>query len=290
MNVLGVPVSADLWDRWAGWLAPEVQPFFVESLRDWPSGAACGGTLSAELGHTYRTWRVGSSLEILWLDEAAFSDMPRARRAALVRVQAENGRGAVPSIARWSDVLDPGTVRTQADGRRFVWWPSLVASNPRGVLARVIEGSPDGAAGGAEPSAHDTVPESTWSRCSRVLPDAKRVAGSFPASSGPNCFGTVMAAAGVEDAADERVLQARFDEWLRDACQPGGRDRDPGTVFVWRDGRGDPVHAAVTVGDGRALEKASEEWWTPRSIRPTTAVIKAARAPGQRLERHHIRA
>jgi hypothetical protein len=289
MNVLGVPVSADLYERWAGWLAPEMQPFFVESLRDWPSGARPGGTLSAELGHTYRTWRIDRSLETLWLDEATFSDMPRARRAALVRAQVGHGRGAVPSVRRWSDVLDQRTVRVQADGHRFLWWPSLVASNPHAVLPRVIDGSPDGASGRTHSSVHDTVPEETWTRCSLVLPDARRVAGSFPTSSGPNCFGTVMGAAGVAGAAHERVLQARFDEWLLTTCRPGGRDGDPGTVLVWRDGSGDPVHAAVTIGGGWVLEKASEEWWTPRAIRSAAAVIKAARAPSQRLERHRIR-
>lgn len=289
MNVLGVPVSADVYERWARWLAPDVQPFFVGSLRDWPSGPGCGGTLSAELGHTYRTWRIDRSLEILWLDEATFADMPRERRAALVRAQVDHGRGAVPSTRRWSDVVDPRTVRAQADGHRFVWWPSLVARNPRVVLSRVITGSPDGAAGPAEPSIHATVPEETWTRCSLALPNAKSVAGSFPTSSGPNCFGTVMAAAGVADAADGRVLQTPFDEWLGATCRPGGRDGDPGTVLVWRDGSSDPTHAAVTIGDGWALEKASEEWWTPRVVRSAAAVITAARARGQRLERHRIR-
>lgn len=87
------------------------------------------------------------------------------------------------------------------------------------------------------------------------------------------------------------MLQAPFLEWLAGACRrSGGGDDEPGTVLVWRDGNNLPVHAAVTIGDGWALEKASGEWWTPRAVRSTKDVIRAARAAGQRLERHRITA
>ena len=288
MIVLGVTVSADLYNGWRRWLAPDAQPFFVDSIRHWPKSTVGPSSLSAELRDTYRAWRVDRSLKTMWLDEATFLDMSRSQRATLVRAQVDHGRGAVPSVRRWSDVVDPATLRAQADGRRFVWWPSLVASNPQAILSRVVLASPDGGAVDALPSRHRDVARATWDRCAAALPEAKRVAGSFPPASGPNCFGTVMAAAGVVGAGSDKMLQAPFLAWLDASCRPGGRDDDPGTVLVWRDRNRAPVHAAVTIGDGWALEKASGEWWTPRAVRNVADVIRASRARGQRLERHRL--
>ena len=286
--MLGIEVDAALREDWCRWLAPDVQPFYVQSARPWTRLRSPTGTLTPELQHTYKAWRIDRSLELVWLDEATFSGLPRSERTALVRMQLKHGRGAVPSVHRWSDVLDPGTLRSQADGRRFVFWPSLAASNPGAVVSRVVRAAPDGEAPASLPSCHREVAPAVWNRCDAVLPDARRIAGSFPPSSGPNCFATVMAAAGVEGAEHECVLQAPFLAWLASACRPGGRDDDPGIVLVWRDADGEPVHAAVTIGEGWVLEKASAEWWTPRAVRRSRDVIRAARARGQRLERHRI--
>lgn len=286
--VLGVVVSADLRTCWRHWLAPDVQPFFVDSLRPWPKSVVRKTSLSPELGHTYKAWRIDRSLKTLWLDEAAFLGMSRSQRATLVRAQVGHGRGAVPSVRRWSDVLDPATLRSQADGHRFVWWPSLVASNPHEILTRVAAAAPDGGEADALPSRHREVQRATWDRCAATLPGAKRLAGSFPPSSGPNCFGTAMAAAGVAGAEHECMFQAPFLAWLDSASRPGGRDGDAGTVLVWHDSKGEPVHAAVTIGDGWVLEKASGEWWTPHAVRTVGDVVRASRARGQHLVRHRI--
>ena len=257
-----------------------------------PASKAADTSLGTEIGHTYQSWRIDRSLKILWLDEPAFLEMPRARRATLVRAQVVHRRGAVPSVRRWSDVIDAETLRSQADGHRFVWWPSLVALDPHGVLSRVVGAAPEGAATEAHASRHADVARKTWVRCAQVLPDAERIAGTFAPSTAANCFATVMAAAGVAGAEDACMLQVPFLQWLAGACRRsnGGSDDEPGTVLVWRNSSGDPVHAAVTIGDGWTLEKASGEWWTPRATRSTKDVIRAARAPGQRLERHRITA
>ena len=287
MRVLGVDIGAELQERWASWLAPEVQPFFVESLRPWPSRVH-RGALTPELENTYATWRIDRSLETLWLDEGTFFEMPKAQRAALVREQVHNRRGAVPSVRRWADLLDPAQLRRQADGHRFVFWPSLVASNADGVLALVIEASPDGAQAAGFPSRHAEVARSTWAGCADALPNVRRMGGTFAPWTGPNCFGTVMAAAGATEDTPDQMLQEPFDGWLHRACRPGGRDEDPGTVVVWRDRSGAPFHAAVTIGDGWVFEKASGEWWTPRAVRAVRDVIRASRSPGLHLERHRI--
>lgn len=286
MIVLGIEATGGLQKRWREWLAPEPQPFFVESLRSWPRGRV-GQQLTAELAHTYATWRVDRSLQILWLDEAGFAAMPSPERSALLRAQLQYRRGALPPVRRWSDLLDPAVLRSQSSSSRFVWWPSLVSIKPGDILSRVIAAAPEGVEALALPSRHGEVARATWRRCSGPLPEARRLAGAFPWSSGPNCFGTVMGAAGVAGAENELVVGASFLGWVDSACRPGGRDSDPGTVLVWRDGAGLPVHAAVTIGDGWALEKASGEWWTPRAVRAVDDVIRTRRTKGQHLERHH---
>ena len=281
MPVLDLEVSPDLLGRWATWLAPVWQPFFVEDSRHWPEGrAAAPGGMTAELRDTYKVWRLREHGEVVWLDEESFLAMDRGRRARLVREQERRRRGAVPSVRRWADLLPEGLLRAQADGHRFVWWPSLLAASPTRSLERYV-------ADEADATRHRAVCAATWRSCAAALPGARELAGTFADGSGPNCFGTVLGAAGVDGAADEWVQQEAFDHWLTH-CAPGGTDDDVGTVLVWRDSAGRPVHAAVTIGHGFALEKAAQTWWTPRIVAPVDEVKRASRAPGQRLERHRI--
>jgi hypothetical protein len=97
-----------------------------------------------------------------------------------------------------------------------------------------------------------------------------------------------MAAAGHEDP-DACHSAQPFDAWLTTACSRGGDDGVAGTVLVWRERSGVPVHAAVTIGDGWALEKPSQEWHSPRGVATVADVIRTSRLAGQRLERHTVR-
>ena len=281
-TILDIGIGRDVIRAWCTWLAPDVQPFFVDEGSDWPeSRPAPAEGLTPELRDTYKVWRLRDRGEILWLDETAFTALSRPRRRRLVRSQVDRRRGAVPSVRRWADLLDVETLRDQADGQRFVWWPSMMPSSPERVLERFVAEEGDA-------TRHCTVAASTWRSCEHVLPGARELAGTFANGSGPNCFGTVMAAAGVSGAAEAWMQQTPFDEWLAAACVRGGIDDEAGTVLVWRDSSGVPTHAAVTIGDGYALEKAGQTWWTPRVVAPVSEVKRATRAPGQRLERHQI--
>lgn len=280
--MLGLDVPSDLVGRWSAWLAPALQPFFVDDLSDWPERLPPPvAGLTPELRDTFKVWRLRDRGEVVWLDEATFLGMARERRARLVRAQVACSRGAVPSVRRWIDLLPHATLRAQADGHRFVWWGSLLGIAPASILERVVTDE-------ADRTRHQGVGAATWRRCTAVLPGARSLAGTFPAGSGPNCFGTVLGAAGVDGAGDRWVQQPTFESWLQRACLPGGDDDGVGTVLVWRDRSGVPVHAAVTIGDGLALEKASQTWWTPRIVGTVDDVKRASRAPGQRLERHRL--
>ncbi|WP_371402338.1 hypothetical protein OHA10_31115 [Kribbella sp. NBC_00662] len=276
LTVLGIDVSSDLLQRWVDWLAPDEQPFFVTKKQAiaWDLRVE-DREPSREDRDTYRTYNVdGRAARIAWLSEASYGELPKATRAALVRAQVNYGRGAVPTVRRWVGAVGP-EVRQQADGHRFVWWKSLLR-DPKAVLPEIV--SED-----LGPSRHAEV-----RRWPRQLERVRELAGTFPDGSGPNCFGTVMAACGVEGAEDVWMLREPFEEWLANHTERGGRDDVPGTVFVWRDTVSRVQHAAVTIGDGWMLHKPSQSWMTPRKIRSVGEVKRATRTAGWRLERHRV--
>ena len=112
-----------------------------------------------------------------------------------------------------------------------------------------------------------------------TLPGARRIAGSFATTSGPNCFGTVMAAAGVVDADTVWMQREPFERWLSEKTRPNGDDAAPGTVLVWRSPDGLVQHAAVTLGDGWVLHKPSQGWMSPNKVLTT---LRAARQVRER--------
>lgn len=280
MRVLGIDVSPDLLERWVGWFAPEVQPF----LADDALAAAVGGReqeLTDEVRDTFCLYGPSEGLRHVWLDEQQLLDLPRVLRVRLVREQLAHERELVPSVRGWVDVVP--RVREQVDGHRFVWWPSLLAGHEQDVLTAYVEE-------GRRPSRHEEVPASVWSAATDVLPGARRLAGTFPPASGPNCFGAVMAAAGVGGAEDVWMLREPFEDWLATATRPGGRDDEPGTVLVWRSPDGLVQHAAVTLGSGWALHKPSQGWMSPTKALTVVECRASSRAPGRRLERRTLRA
>lgn len=279
--VLGIDVAPALLERWVQWLAPDPQPFLVESPAAWHDCQDEGGTLTEELKDTFRLWwGVERSSTLLWISEDQFAGLPRARRAALVREQVRRRRGAVPSVRAWRDVLDVAELRGQADGHRFVWWPSLLWRAPEQILVRVVSDR-------RLPSRHLEVGEQVWSRATTVLPEVKRLAGTFPSGSDTNCFGSVLEAAGAASAASYGDV-APFESWLASACRPGGDPGEAGVVLVWRGHDGSPVHAAVTISGGWALEKPSKDWHSPFAVATVADIMRMSRHPGERLRRHTI--
>ncbi|HVV38695.1 MAG TPA: hypothetical protein VHC63_18960 [Acidimicrobiales bacterium] len=265
-RVLGIDVDDALVEKWKTWLAPARQPFFVE-------GGNPDREMSPHLWDTYHVWRTDKSLGVVWLDEDEFFALPRTERARLVRQQQRAGRGAVPTVRAWPEVVD---ARAQADGHRFVWWPSMMTTDI--ILRHVSEDRMT--------SRHRDVPATTW----RHLPAARALAGTFVAEgSGPNCFSTVMAAAGLEETVERYSEREPFDEWLATACRRGGQDHQAGTVWVWRTRDGLSFHAAITLGDGWVLEKPSREWSSPRTVASAADLLRRNRHPGERLERHRLR-
>lgn len=285
-QVLGIDVPPSLWKSWWSWLAPASQLFVVDkaTASKLPSRE---GLPEPQLGHTFNVWRFGTSdVEMVWLDEEAFAALPRPERAALVRDQFVRRRGAVPSVRLWADLLDPHVLRAQADGYRFVWWPSIATgSTRRAILRRAVEHD-------QLPSRHREVSATAWKAVAALLPRVRELAGTFAERGEHNCFGTVMAAAGVHDPADTWVEREPIERWLANATAPTrGADADDlaGTVLVWRNATGEIDHTAVTIGDGWAFEKPSQDWWRPRVVLAADELVRSKRSPGYRLERRSMR-
>ncbi len=240
-----------------------------------------GGDLPFELRDTYQVWNLPKGLELVWLDEQEFHARPREVRADLVRAQVRHGRGAVPTISDWADLLDAQVLREQADGHRYVWWPSLVERRTDAVLKRVVTDD-------QPPCQRTLVPEDVWSAAASKLPYARVLSGTFANGGAPDCFGTVMAASGVQGAADVWMVTEPFEAWLAANCAVGGTDDLPGTVLVWRDADSASTHAAVTLGGGWALHKPGQDWICPHQVVTVGDLIRAA-PPGVTLHRYSLR-
>ncbi len=291
VDLLGIPVDGARLEAWAGYLSPDPQPLVVVDDARWDGLGVADGDLGREVRDTFRLWAAPADSRRVWLTATAFRELDRRTRSELVCEQVRRragdraGVGRVPTVRAWSDLLDAGRLRAEADGHRFLWWPDLVAVDPVGVLTRLV---------GTDrlPSRHADVPAATWHRCAAVLPGARALAGTWPPIGEPaNCFTTVLEAAGA-DASGACDDVSVFERWLREACRPVRRTvhGDPaavGTVLVWRfDGA--PVHAAVCLGDGWVLEKPSQEWHAPRAVVRVDEVVRATRSAGQHLERHRL--
>lgn len=281
VHALGIDIPDDLATQWRDWFAPDPQPFLIDAELAQRLGIERSvAPLPDELRDTFEVYAFDRGIGVGWLGEDAFSRLPGSDRTALVRAQLTFERGLVPSVRSYENVVG-ADAHGQADGHRFVWWPSLLDGHDEDVLRAYVEE-------GRRPSRHDDLTNAGWDRIADDLPGARALAGTFAMNSGPNCFGTVMAAAGMDGAADVWMLREPFEEWLAEETRPGGRDADPGTVLVWRSPDGLAQHAAVTLGDGWALHKPSQGWMSPRKVLTVDEVKASARARGRRLRRYRM--
>ena len=84
------------------------------------------------------------------------------------------------------------------------------------------------------------------------------------------------------------MVREPFEEWLASTTRPGGDDKEPGTVLVWRSPDGLVQHAAVTLGDGWVFHKPSQGWMSPYKVLTIAECKASSRAIGRRLERQVI--
>lgn len=260
IEVLNIPVPSELVDRWRGWFAPLAQPFRTDLMTPELALALPDRQLepTPEWMDTYfmygGTWT--------WLTESDFFALRPGQRRALMALRRRTVRPKFVPV-----------------------WPSELAAGGDRLMFDWV------ASGVVRPSRHDAVVGEVWDRAESVLPRARQLAGTFPVvGSGPNCFGTVLTAAGVSDAAGVHVGLDTFRTWLGQQTEPvrgTSWDHDPGVVFVWTE-HGELAHATVTLGDGWMLTKPSRSWSSPSIVLPVRYVVNSWRYPDTRLQRYRI--
>ncbi|MBX3088178.1 MAG: hypothetical protein KF742_06785 [Cryobacterium sp.] len=185
MRVLGIEIDESLVDCWRSWLLPERQPFILpRSFCDAQGWSDERKTLDFEILDAFELYGVAA-------DQAIVS---------LTRAQ--------------SRVLSTEIRQLQRTPHR---WPGQDPAKDRYRAIKYVES-------GRRPSRHTEVAQATWRHATGLLPGATKIAGTFPDRSGPNCFGTVMAAAEVLGAAEEWMQIEPFENWLSNNCVPGGND------------------------------------------------------------------
>lgn len=273
-NALGIRVASDLLDRWRESFAPQLQPFSTTLLGVDASAVGRPAQPTLDIRDTFHVY---SDDDWTWLEEEEFVDLNLRVRRALLRGRAATGRlRDVPDHAS-------GLVESQRTDSRIVWWPSLLRRVGHQPLLSYVEN-------GLPPSRHRQVTSAIWARAGRLLPGAADLAGKFPASSGPNCFGNILAAAGVGDGS-EWVQRESFEKWLAahtELVRGTKRDHLPGVVLVWRNHDGLAEHSAVTIGDGYTFNKPSQGWFSPHLVWTVQETIAASRYKGATLSRYFI--
>ena len=281
INVLGIEVNQELLLRWTGWFAPKSQPFLIpKGHRLETIGERFDPKQNPEIRDTFEIYGEEDRILCRAVDAEAFLALPRDERSNLIQLQVQQGRPLVPAIRSWPN-LSSRAINAAGNGLRFLWWPHLLVGHAEEILIPYIEE-------GRLPSRHREVPEEVWLDASSTLPGARAIAGTFALASGPNCFGTVMAAAGVEGASLEWTLREPFEEWLTQNSSVGGNDEKTGTLLIWRSDSGQVEHAAVTLGGGLALHKPSQGWMSPVKVLRVAEIIQSARSKGRRLTRRQL--
>ncbi|PNY81401.1 hypothetical protein [Deinococcus koreensis] len=277
MHVLNIPAPPALLGRWRSWLAPPRQPFFLTRAEAdalaLDTLARADARLTPEERDTFTAWNVSAQADrVAWLTLDEWDALPPPRQRTLLHAQLRHGRGNLPLRRQYAGLL-PAPVPA-----RFLWRPEWLTP---AVLARLVSD-------GRPACRRADVPEPIWQAAAPTLPGARELAGTFPAGSGPNCFGTVMAAAGVVGAEREWMQREPFEAFLRERTRPAGQDDRPGTLLVWRSVDGLAQHAAITLGGGWALHKPSQGWMTPRVVLDVPTLKRSCRTPGWHLTRRTL--
>lgn len=259
-HVLGIGVDEALVHRWRGWFAPPVQPFRTDILTPQVAAAVPIRRVEPTPEWTDTFFMYGGTWT--WLSEEEFNSLRPSLRRSLLAARRR-------------------TVRPKS----MPGWPSELARSGDDLMFRWV------ASGAVRPSRHEAVPSMVWQQAHAVLPQAEQLAGSFAASgSGANCFGTVLAAAGLE-VSEVQVGPDWFQIWLDEHTEriTGTQcDDQPGVVFAWTE-HGKLTHAAVTIGAGWMLAKPSQSWSSPRLVRPVREVVNSWRYPETSLSRYRLR-
>jgi hypothetical protein len=216
-------------------------------------------------------------------------------RQDLLRLQWELGRGQIYDLEWVQRVLPPNEravvessgVFDTPDGKKVAldhaaWWDLSPEARRRWLVAFVSENQAEYPL--AAPDA------GWWGRVERRHgPAIRSLAGTFPWSSGPNCFSTALAAAtpSLPTALSIAALWLHQEPFLRGLAERGYAPDDaltdplpPGAVLAWAGPDGSLQHACYVIDGEWVLNKDSQAWFVPVRLVPVRAVLDDWREEG----------
>lgn len=295
--ILGCPVSDALLDTWAERIVFEREPLLLteEACGLLPAGtvilsakefSALGGWVSLDFHDSYDLYAMRrQGLQAALLTPAEFRSLPPSARTALMRLQAERGRGQIYGEAfvrelcqgRMPEAFKQDLFETDGGlmlALRHDAWRALSGEARRRWLAAFV---PHGRQDCLSATLRD-----------RLSPSVRALSGTFAPQSGPNCFATALAAV-TDDPVQALSIAGLWlhpEPLLRGLDQRGFKARPmhdhsaPGSVLLFADATGRVQHACFALGEGLALNKDSQAWYAPRQIQPLTTVLENWLEPG----------
>jgi hypothetical protein len=293
IDVLGCRVTPAEFTQWQHYFVCDPAPYFLpRGLKLPPTIQVINresfATIDLELTYrdSYTTYARSSDTEaIAFLTAAQFDALDTITQQALLEAQLDLQRGhvydwesvlpyiqACLSLARTRSVVRNGQTYLVPDKRL---WLALEEETRNQWLI-------DWMSRDALRCLSTTLTEADWSQLNNAA--VWQLAGTFANTSGPNCFATTLAAiAGSGDTANEIA-----NHWLHQPeffaaldqqgyhVNPSVSANNPGledAVLVWFDSDQRAQHACYVMGDGLALNKNSQAWFSPRQLVRVQSIV-----------------
>jgi hypothetical protein len=286
LSLLGLDVPEETLEHWSELLVTAHAPYFLtDALADalrphfFLLRREERSSLGLTLSHidSYACYAVDQrGTWVVALAAAELQMLPASLREAVLRAQAELGRGQVYAWEAAAPLVTQAGCREQAEAWRvddqFVLdhsiWKRLPSELQADWLAQFVSRD--------QLTSHSMTPEE-WSQLARRNEAQIRWMVGWPHISGPNCFSTSLAAV-LPDAQQAELVSRMWlhaEPFLRGIAEQGfvlNSDVQPGdarlrdAVLVWQDESGQLLHSAYLLGSGTVLNKNAQCWFAPRQL------------------------
>lgn len=292
--VLGCPVTDAHFAQWSRQFICDPAPFFLSDETQMPSELLlltrqefAESRFSLTYQDSYLTYSVAADTRwVALVTSDEFDSLPPHSQQHLLAAQWALNRGHVYPWNQVENDLQGCLQRAQSrcfsvgDTSCFVLDAAIWSLLPEAVRRRwllefITSGDPPVCLSSGLSAAD-------WAAIHH--PVIQRLAGTFPAQSGANCFSTTLAAITsnphtAATTAEYWVHQSVFLRGLAlrgfterpemDALAEGLRD----AVLVWFDAKGKAQHACYVIGDGRVFNKNAQGWYAPWQILDLNALL-----------------
>lgn len=288
MDLLGCTVTQQHFAIWASLLVSDPAPFFLSGdmlslvpttlpIMDRRTGLA--HYLPRPFHDSYAVYTVDPACQhVVFLTDTALRELPAPVRETLLATQWRYGRGQIYDWAYVKEMLPanlPARTKTCIEtdsGTKWVLdaslWHALSPTVREHWLRHFIE---------QEQPSYPFISLGQVPHLLESLPPGLPLANTFTYTSGPNCFATTLAAitnipAYAETISTLWLEQQAFVQGLhirgyttQETVIPEDRECHE-IVILWRDAQAVLRHACFLLGEGVALNKNAQAWYTPRHL------------------------